>query len=209
MKYHLYCLFFSNGKRYFGITKYSVAKRIRQHLMEADRGSNYLVHKAIRKYKFTYKTLKSELNKKEAVALEIYYIAKYKTKYLKGYNQTSGGDGVRNLKYTAKIRKNISKAQKQRFADPQQRIKTALAGKGKPFYVYKKDGTFVGKFYNQTQFAADYKINQGHISQSLNNYKKRKSVKGMIFAYTKSMAQFLLNYNKKFQWNENSRYKNV
>ncbi len=205
-KYILYCIIFENNKKYYGITRRSLDQRIYEHICEARLHSRYLINKAMKKYNYQFKVkiIKRNLNEEDALRLEKYYIKKDQTQYLKGYNQTLGGDGVRSIVYTEKMRKNISKAQKKRFKRIKNKLNNKLSSKQKLFYVFKKNGKFIGAFFNQTAFAKKYRISQAHISECLRDFKKRKSVKNFIFSWKLENIPYLLQYNFKHQWNENS-----
>ena len=90
-----------NGKIYIGKTVNTIKERWLEHIEEAKRGDNTLLHKAIRKYgengfyvDFVERCSNDELNMKE-----IYYIALFQS-YMEqyGYNMTLGGEGV--MKYS-------------------------------------------------------------------------------------------------------------
>lgn len=86
-----------NNKMYIGKTIKTLKKRKQLHEADARRGSDYIFHKALRKYgvenfkwKILCKTSEEQLNE-----LEKFYIEKYKTHYSlnSGYNMTYGGEG--------------------------------------------------------------------------------------------------------------------
>ena len=94
-----------NEKKYIGITIRPMIEREKSHLYEAYNKKsityNYPFKKAIRKYgieNFDLKILHDDIDKKEAIELEKYYIQYYKTyyKYLNsnGYNATIGGEFI-------------------------------------------------------------------------------------------------------------------
>lgn len=83
-----------NTKVYIGQTKKSVQHRFRQHIYSANKGSHYVLYKAMRKYgtdNFYAQTLEqcdnALLNNKE-----VFWISFYKANNSKyGYNMTEGG----------------------------------------------------------------------------------------------------------------------
>lgn len=84
-------------KSYIGYTQYSMEKRFRNHCAYAQRGSNYLFHKAIRKYGediWESYILEHASTLLEAKTAEIKHIADRKTyDRNNGYNMTAGGEG--------------------------------------------------------------------------------------------------------------------
>lgn len=90
-----------NGKIYIGKTVNTIKERWLEHVEEAMRGDNTLLHKAIRKYgengfyvDFIEQCSNDELNIKE-----IYYIALFQSHMEQyGYNMTLGGEGT--MKYS-------------------------------------------------------------------------------------------------------------
>lgn len=111
-----------NGKKYFGITSYPVEERWKN-------GNGYkgqpIFWAAICKYGwdgFIHEVIKEKLNVTEAKNKETELIALYKTNCLKynnptyGYNCTDGGDSV--FVPSDAVREKMSKAAKERLADP-------------------------------------------------------------------------------------------
>ena len=107
-----------NGKCYVGQTC-NIYRRIREHVYEAQSGSSFKFHQAIRKHgfeNFEFKVLHKcageeqvildELNEKE-----IYYIDKYDS-FNNGYNMTEGSRGSRGLHHTEEAKKRIGEAKK-------------------------------------------------------------------------------------------------
>ena len=107
--YTVYMHICPNGKRYIGITKQLPEKRWKY-------GDGYRTQehfkRAIKKY--SWKNIKhiilfTNLTKKEACEKEIELIAKYKSNnYKYGYNVSSGGDGVNDVKATPEARRKNS-----------------------------------------------------------------------------------------------------
>ena len=90
-----------NQKVYIGKTVNTIKERWIEHIDEAKRGDNSLLHKAIRKYGENgfYVDFIEECSNDELNAKEIYYITLFQS-YLEhnGYNMTLGGEGA--LKYS-------------------------------------------------------------------------------------------------------------
>lgn len=83
------------GKVYIGKTTRSLNDRLQGHINSADRGDNFKLSRAIRKYgkenfiiePIGFAEIRDELNEKE-----VYYINEYKSLET-GYNMTIGGEG--------------------------------------------------------------------------------------------------------------------
>lgn len=88
-----------NGKVYIGYDSNDKEQHVRfkDHLRDAENGSNRHLHRAIRKYgsaNFTCETLESGINDKNILKdREIYWIGVYDSYLGNGYNMTRGGDG--------------------------------------------------------------------------------------------------------------------
>lgn len=93
--YTIYKHTFENGKVYVGLTKHSMEKRLEEHKKEAQAGSPFLFHKALRKYNFNVESevLDTCETIEEANILEQKYIKIFDT-FNNGYNMTEGGDTV-------------------------------------------------------------------------------------------------------------------
>lgn len=117
----IYCIIcFPSEKWYFGQTTTDTNKRWYQHLKSAERGCNYKLSRAIRKYgskNFTIEEVISvEASSLQALKakldfLERYFIQKYDTR-CNGYNMTDGGEGILNP--SEEVRKKMSEAAKRR-----------------------------------------------------------------------------------------------
>lgn len=86
-----------DGKVYVGLTKL-IKKRWGEHLSAARKGSQYPLHRAIRKHgvqNFVVTCIETvTTNREDLLAAEIKHIAAYGCTAPKGYNLTSGGEGV-------------------------------------------------------------------------------------------------------------------
>ena len=105
----------ANAKRYVGVTQKSLATRWREHLSDAQHGSSFMLHCAIRKHgedAFTIRTLASASTWSEAAALERKFITELGTHIAdgRGYNMTTGGDGAPGHKHTAETLALLRKA---------------------------------------------------------------------------------------------------
>jgi hypothetical protein len=87
-----------NDKQYVGCTAVAVERRWRKHLSKARNGSGFLLHAAIRKYgasAFGVDVLEVvEGERADLIAAEIRHIGERQSVAPRGYNMTSGGDGV-------------------------------------------------------------------------------------------------------------------
>lgn len=86
-----------NNKVYVGQTSHSIYDRFTCHIENAERGKQFHLSKAIRKYgkeNFKIEALEYVKLKREANDREIYWIENYNANNrLKGYNMTIGGEG--------------------------------------------------------------------------------------------------------------------
>jgi len=105
-----------NQKQYVGFTTKSLLERCEQHLALVKRGSQWLLHRAIRKYgwaSFTseiiYMSEDDDYCLKEA---EVVLIADYNTKKPNGYNMTDGGEGTLGHKHSDETKAKMSKDRK-------------------------------------------------------------------------------------------------
>ena len=98
--YKLYkCVNNINNKVYIGYTHKNIQKRINEHKCAAINGSDYMLHKAIRKYgfvNFSWEIIFESFDKEYALQeLERHFISECNSYYLNGYgyNMTLGGQG--------------------------------------------------------------------------------------------------------------------
>lgn len=113
-----------SGKSYHGITCGSVKNRITRHCRDANKGSDLLLHKAIRKYgidNFKVEVLSETTNRSELARLEVEGIAKDNTFKPNGYNLTRGGDGASGRLLNAASRKILSEARSENWCNEEYR----------------------------------------------------------------------------------------
>jgi hypothetical protein len=129
----LYSLTSPSGKRYLGITLKTVEQRFVKHVEHAlGKRENGVLYSALRKYKpeaFKVETLVIANDWEYLCYLEKKAIVAFKTKYPSGYNMTDGGEGVVRTVLTDSARANISRAQRARYARPEQRDKLLAYGR--------------------------------------------------------------------------------
>lgn len=105
-----------NHKAYIGITANPI-KRKKTHLSMAMNGSEYLIHKALRKYgedQFDFEVIAQTWSKDFAFELEQSFIEEFHSYSndirFGGYNMTKGGDGVDSETARRNIRARNTKA---------------------------------------------------------------------------------------------------
>ena len=102
-----------NGKCYVGKTIHSMTFRSESHRRDAEGGSPWVFHKAIRKYgwdTFEWSILTEDDDDEFLCFMEKKWIKKLGTKVPNGYNVTDGGDGVIGWSRTEKQRESLSQA---------------------------------------------------------------------------------------------------
>lgn len=97
-----------NGKRYIGVTKFILRKRVTQHFYYAFQGKRYdsIFYKAIRKYHrddFSWSILFSTSSYDVALKKEVFFIKKLNPEY----NITLGGEGSAGRKMSDYCRKKL------------------------------------------------------------------------------------------------------
>jgi group I intron endonuclease len=123
-----------NQKTYIGLTTKTLDERWRGHVSNANCGSSYHLHKAIRKYgedAFTREVLE-ETTTDLMNGRERYWIAECSPEY----NMTSGGEGVLGLSHTPETRAKLSVA--ARNMSPEHRAKISAAQTGEKHHMYGK-----------------------------------------------------------------------
>ena len=114
MNYILYLLENKiNHKKYIGQTLQGIDIRIKQHIKDAELGSNYIIHRALRKYgidNFDVRVLLVNIPDKDIDYYEMLWIKKFNTYYKNGfgYNQTYGGRGTNGYAFTTSIKRKMS-----------------------------------------------------------------------------------------------------
>jgi group I intron endonuclease len=178
---HVFCAYLftnlPNGKQYIGIigtNGKTISKRWREHCYEAGYKSHYLLHRAIRKYgeaAFRVEQIASARSLTSILAVERLLIVQYGTLSPRGYNLTSGGEGVFNPaeETRAKIRafaiaRGISQKMHQRALEanlgskrtPEQRQRIGDSRRGKtrnPASIAKATVTRLAKGMSAAQRA--------------------------------------------------------
>src|SRR3989442_1237275 len=103
-----------NNKCYIGQAQHSLEQRWKKHVNDAKRGSNFPIHRAIRKHgpdKFQRMVIFYAKDIPEMNAAETTYILAFRTNEPeRGYNCTLGGDGMVSWKPTEETRRKLRKA---------------------------------------------------------------------------------------------------
>lgn len=124
--YKIYkCTNINNGKTYIGFTHKSLEKRIIEHNSASKNGSNYLLHKAIRKYgvnSFNWECIFESFDKNYMLSKMENYFINENNSYFEtglGYNMTFGGQGgMLGKKHTEKTKDKLKVARGKRTIEP-------------------------------------------------------------------------------------------
>lgn len=114
-----------NGKTYIGFTHKPLTKRIIEHKSSAKRGSDYLLHKAIRKYgtdSFNWECLYESFDREFILStMENHFIMENNSYFENGfgYNMTFGGQGgMLGKKHTEETKFKLKLARNKRVVEP-------------------------------------------------------------------------------------------
>lgn len=198
-----------NEKQYVGITSKGLDWRRRRHLVEARRGLTKTVfHNSLAKNQETsvWSVLAQVDSKEEAILLEKRYIKDLNTLFPNGLNLTKGGDGFWGIRHTKESKQKISKGNlglkrskvtKKRISNatrglskrPQTQIEKdlkSIARGSKPFDVFLKDGTFLGRWTNKSDCSKKLNISRSAIIRALkiktHNYNSKYIIKEVVGA---------------------------
>lgn len=189
-----------NGKIYIGITNKGAGNRFKQHLYETEHGSQFKIHRALRKYgkdNFSLEIIDFCNNAEELKEKEKYYISKYNsTDDSVGYNMTEGGDGTFGRVQTEETKRKISEANTGRIISEETRQKLSEAGKvksekreayrhsgkigesrKKSILQYDENGNFIKEFSGVNQAGKETGIGVSLIISSLKRRNVLKSEK--------------------------------
>jgi group I intron endonuclease len=192
-----------NNKVYIGITNKGAGARFKQHLFDAEHGSQYRFHRAIRKYgkeNFEVSIIAFCNNADELKENEIKFISEYESMNPdKGYNMTEGGDGTFGRVCTLETRLKISEANKGKEVSEETRkllsergkvrtegrdtywsSGTIGAGRRKPILQYDENGIFVKEYDGIRLAEKETGISFALITSAL---KKRNVVKSKVNPY--------------------------
>lgn len=194
MKFIIYKVTFPNKKIYIGITSKDLKVRKRNHYASVNSGSKFKFHNALRKYKGKEKwnIISTKIKSwQELCALEIFYIKKYDS-VNKGYNSTSGGEGILNPSKITRYRMSVWQKGKKLSKEHRRKLSEAKMGKkygkrqnvyktSKPFKLILKDTNEVLKVFSNVSECARYlNIPGSYINR---NVKKQIKYKQYRFEY--------------------------
>lgn len=129
----IYKLTSPSGKSYIGKTQSILSDRISKHISSAKAGSNYTIHKAIRKYgfdKFDVEILYQGTYMVNINHAEIYFIKEHDA-FKNGYNSTKGGEGQKGIKRTEEQKKRMSEIKKGTKCSEDTKKKMSIAHTGR------------------------------------------------------------------------------
>ena len=196
-----------NNKVYIGITNKGAGARFKQHLFDAEHGSQYRFHRAIRKYgkeNFEVSIIAFCDNADELKENEIKFISEYESMNPdKGYNMTEGGDGTFGRVCTLETRLKISEANKGKEVSEETRKLLSERGKvrtesrdlywssgnigsdrRKPVLQYDNQGKFIKEYEGVNIAAKETGINFPLIVNALKRRNKLESrVNPYIWVY--------------------------
>ena len=124
----IYCITcLVNGKMYIGQTVRPIEKRFQAHLSKTQRGKDYKISRAIRKYGeenfiveevLTVFAPTKEILKKKLDYVEMRLIKKLET-HKCGYNSTDGGEGTLGLKLSEHAIRKMAESKKRENLTPE------------------------------------------------------------------------------------------
>jgi len=144
----IYKISFNNStKSYIGQTIKLPEKRLEEHIKAANRGSDFAIHRAIRKYGvenilfevINEFSLYSKLDSKQFILdeKEIFYIDFFDTFGKNGYNLTKGGEGSLGRKISNETRQLMSEKTKGRIVSEETKEKLRESARNRPEVTQK------------------------------------------------------------------------
>lgn len=170
--YTIYChLNKINGKRYIGMSMFSMEKRWDEHVYLAlNNKYNFIFYKAIRKYGagddiWEHKILELCSSEKEAKDAEIKWIKQFNTNINNesgyGYNMTDGGEGTSGRPQTEESKSKISKTRKDLgLARGEKNPMFGKRGENSP--IYRDKNGFYGKIHSEESKKRMSNANKGN-----------------------------------------------
>lgn len=140
--YTLYKISFPNGKIYIGYTSRKLKYRIREHELQKEKGTNYALYNAMRKYdgKYNIKIINTYFCKELAVKIEMVLIKKYETSVKNnGYNishtecklDAKDFSGNKNNRVTKEGLANSIKTNSKKIIDSNGKLYSSIAEAGR------------------------------------------------------------------------------
>lgn len=190
----VYLYTFENGKKYVGITRYSVMSRYKNHLR-----SDNVVDRALKKYKHSIKILKI-VDDKDLSAEEIRLIAEHDCLYPKGYNCTLGGEGGMPMLESTKQKISFANSGEKNgmygkhYKKSPESIRKVAEAKSIPIRCID-----TGKTYSSmTEASKDTHAKLGHISSCCNGY--RDIAGGLRWEYVDEFMAHIGRFNRMCHW---------
>lgn len=141
----VYLITSPSGKQYVGQTVAAFETRWEQHCRDAQNGSKFAIHCAIRKYgqnSFTHKILHVGVeDPAQLSSLEIAEIANHGTIVPKGYNMTKGGEGFQLCPEVERKRAAGIKASWVRAETREKRMAALKAANARPEVMARRSET--------------------------------------------------------------------
>jgi len=129
---------------------------------------------------------------------EQYYLDIYFDKQNNCYNISPTAGSNFGIKFSEETRLKVSKSligNKRNLGNKHNnntKNKMSISHGSKPFLMYKIDGTFVGEFYNKSDVARKYNLDDGNIYNCLESKKSYRKLKDYIFIYKDIFSQEIL-----------------
>jgi group I intron endonuclease len=124
------------GLGYVGITGWSINRRFKRHLWNAQWGRPGALYDAVREYgnaAFTVELLQVVSSWDDACETECLLIAELDTKLPNGLNATGGGDGNFGYEYTDEVRARMSASGSKKRLTEEHRQRIGAAHKGRKY----------------------------------------------------------------------------
>ena len=127
-----------NGKIYIGYTHKLLTTRIKEHKSAAKNGSEYLLHKSIRKYgidSFKWESIYESFDQQYLLEVMENFFIKENNSYYEnnfGYNMTFGGQGgMTNKKHSEETKQKLKISRNKRLVEPMLGKKHSVTAKEK------------------------------------------------------------------------------
>ena len=179
-----------NGKIYIGQSQ-DIYTRWKQHWKEVKSGSNTYLHNTMRKYgkdNFEYEIIE-KCGQDVINEREIYWISYYDS-FNNGFNLTTGGDGVKNRKFSKE--------------EIEQRREKALNDKmSKPVYQINKDGKILKEWRSYKEISKTLNVSSSNIHDALKHKDGYRFAYGYIWVYKEEYDNGLFNIDLYLNINKN------
>lgn len=149
-------------------------RRKSEHLYQSRQDNSFAIHKAIKKYgeeSFEWSIIDTADNQEELDEKELYWIEKYDTYGVGGYNMTVGGQFTKS--------------------DGSNGDDLSLMSGGRRFFVFDLDGQLIREAISQTNFAKEIGVGVTTVNNVLLGIKN--STKDMILIFEEEFSEDSLN----------------